>query len=562
MSYKHLFITGLILCLPWSVSASGWTQKDDGSLQAIRAFDSTNGVISAAGNTGYRMYSQNNGDTWEIPERAASNWWYAMDSTDDKSYLVGSGGAYATSDDHGVTWQSASIGATTNLYDVEMANNYGYIVGASGTAYYYANNNWNVTATGTAKDILAVQNMGDATGWAVTAEGWLYYITGGGIGWTQKGKVANNHLNDVFFSDGSSGWVIGDAATIRYTGDAGSSWIDVDVEGLTTQDLYSIAVDGDEMVIAGEEVLLYSDDAGATWEVSDFSNDNYEFRVAYADEDGQFWVAGTNDDVSSVIMKMTEAPQAPSHIGYWTLLDDGLDDLDLYWGEAEDADSTDLTYYLVLDDGEPINVGSETEYTWEEVSIGDHVALVYAVDDDGNIGASEDLEFTYDGDASEEETVSEAQTDTLIKMTCTEDAEVNDPCKAVYYYADDGTRHAFPNEKVFFSWYEDFDDVIEVSDEFMAGLSLGKNVTYRPGATMVKFQSVPTVYVVTYPKTLQAVASEEVALELYGENWNQYIHDISDAFIGNYTFGEELTSATEYDADAQSALVSSPSDIF
>jgi hypothetical protein len=127
-------------------------------------------------------------------------------------------------------------------------------------------------------------------------------------------------------------------------------------------------------------------------------------------------------------------------------------------------------------------------------------------------------------------------------------SEVTDPCHAVYYY-DGSTRHAFPNEKVFFTWYTSFDDVVVVTDEFMASLALGGNVTYRPGSMMVKFVSMNTVYVVGEEGELRAVSSEDTAQDLYGEQWNEYIHDISDAFYSNYTFGDDLANASDYDPE-------------
>ena len=88
---------------------------------------------------------------------------------------------------------------------------------------------------------------------------------------------------------------------------------------------------------------------------------------------------------------------------------------------------------------------------------------------------------------------------------------MNDPCKAVYYYSAGGERHAFPNEKVYFTWYQGFDDVVIVTDDFMASISLGANVTYHPGKKMVTFQSTHDVYAVEIGSVLRLVMSEEIA---------------------------------------------------
>ena len=134
----------------------------------------------------------------------------------------------------------------------------------------------------------------------------------------------------------------------------------------------------------------------------------------------------------------------------------------------------------------------------------------------------------------------------LIKLACPDGAGVNHICKAVYYHSTDGLRHAFPNEKVFFTWYSGFDNVIIVSSAEMAAIPLSKNVTYRPGVRMVKFISVNTVYTVSQGGVLRPIASEAIAEALYGEKWNQHIDDISDAFFGNYTFSSAVNSTSDY----------------
>jgi hypothetical protein len=139
---------------------------------------------------------------------------------------------------------------------------------------------------------------------------------------------------------------------------------------------------------------------------------------------------------------------------------------------------------------------------------------------------------------------------------------VNDPCRSVYYYATDGKRHAFTNDKVFFTWFADFSSVKEVSAEFMASLALGKNVTYRPGIKMVKFQTSPQVYAVQKGGVLRSILSESIANALYGAEWNKKIDDVSDVFYGNYTFGESIVNIVDYNLAQTIASVQSVSENF
>jgi len=121
---------------------------------------------------------------------------------------------------------------------------------------------------------------------------------------------------------------------------------------------------------------------------------------------------------------------------------------------------------------------------------------------------------------------------------------------AVYYLGADGKRYVFPNDRIYFSWYEDFSTVKMIDADSLASFSLGGNVTYRPGVKMLKLQSSPKVYVVAAGGELREVPSEEIAAALYGTDWNQNIDDLSDAFWTHYTLGNPLVSAEDFDPTA------------
>jgi len=146
----------------------------------------------------------------------------------------------------------------------------------------------------------------------------------------------------------------------------------------------------------------------------------------------------------------------------------------------------------------------------------------------------------------------------LIKLACPAGVlDVNHPCKAVYYIGSDNRRHAFPNSKVYFTWYSDFSGVMEVNSSVLASFALGSNVTYRPGVRMVKFTTVDRVYAVTRAGLLRWVKTESTANAIYGSNWNTKIDDISDAFYTNYSFGTDINNAGDYNASAEAASITS-----
>ncbi len=128
-------------------------------------------------------------------------------------------------------------------------------------------------------------------------------------------------------------------------------------------------------------------------------------------------------------------------------------------------------------------------------------------------------------------TAQAAQPGDLIKMA---------GLSSVYYYASDGKRYVFPNEKTYFTWYADFSSVTTISESELQSIQIGGNVVYRPGTRLVKITTDPKVYAVTPGGMLHHVPDEATAVKLYGPNWNQMIDDVPDAFFTNYSIGNPL----------------------
>jgi hypothetical protein len=136
------------------------------------------------------------------------------------------------------------------------------------------------------------------------------------------------------------------------------------------------------------------------------------------------------------------------------------------------------------------------------------------------------------------------KTGDLIKIPDDGDvATLNDT--AVYYYAANGKRYVFPNEKTYFTWYPDFSNVLIIPLDQMALVPIGGNVTYRPGTRMLKFQTDPKTYIVTRGGVLRWAMTEEVARGWFGTNWNTFIDDVSESFYINYTFGEPVANSLD-----------------
>ena len=132
---------------------------------------------------------------------------------------------------------------------------------------------------------------------------------------------------------------------------------------------------------------------------------------------------------------------------------------------------------------------------------------------------------------------------------------------AVYYVGSDGRRHAFPNDRVYATWYTDFSGVRVVSATDLASIPLGANVTYKPGMKLVQFQTDPKVYAVSSNRTLRWVKTQTAAEAIYGSDWNHQVDDISDTFYLDYTFGTDIGSSSDYTRTSAMASVHTVSDV-
>lgn len=117
---------------------------------------------------------------------------------------------------------------------------------------------------------------------------------------------------------------------------------------------------------------------------------------------------------------------------------------------------------------------------------------------------------------------------------------------AVYYYAKDGFRYVFPNDKTYFTWYENFDNVEWLTDADLGKIQIGGNVTYRPGVKMIKINSDPKTYAVSQNGNLHWVSTEAAAIALYGADWNKKIDDVPDGFFSNYTMSTDIEDSGDF----------------
>jgi hypothetical protein len=141
----------------------------------------------------------------------------------------------------------------------------------------------------------------------------------------------------------------------------------------------------------------------------------------------------------------------------------------------------------------------------------------------------------------------DVDSDRLIKLDCPKEAQINDPCKTIWFVGKDGYKHAFPNARVYHSWYGEEYRFEVVDQKTIDGYGLGKNVTYRPGKRMVKFDGSAVVYAVAHAGVLREVATERVATDIYGTDWRLSVDDVDTQFVNDYYLGAVIHEGADYD---------------
>lgn len=190
-------------------------------------------------------------------------------------------------------------------------------------------------------------------------------------------------------------------------------------------------------------------------------------------------------------------------------------------GNAEEAGSH-LHFEIRLADGSPIN-----PYPYLQAALKNYAWNISSV-----LEASPTINIDKGLEAVEDET-SYCKSGSLIRIPTN---------SSVYYCGADAKRYVFPNAKTYASWYSDFSAVKTISEEEMGKISLGGNVSYRPGLKLVKIQTDPHVYAVDKNGTLRLMLTPSIAEKYYGKDWNKRVDDIPDAFFTNYKIGADISN--------------------
>lgn len=178
---------------------------------------------------------------------------------------------------------------------------------------------------------------------------------------------------------------------------------------------------------------------------------------------------------------------------------------------------------------------------------GSRAAYARCVDGDGNYGSGATKTISVSKGTVTTDPGIVLAAGSLIKPKCENYEPKVGTCQSVYYVGADAKVHAFPTESTYRSWYgSSFSAVKEIDTWQFNRLTVGENVTMRPGTYLVKFSGSTTVYAVEKGAVLRPIANEAVARAIYGSNWASTIASLSSTVKSDYTIGSTIRSSSDY----------------
>ncbi|HRH31716.1 MAG TPA: Ig-like domain-containing protein [bacterium] len=210
-------------------------------------------------------------------------------------------------------------------------------------------------------------------------------------------------------------------------------------------------------------------------------------------------------------------------------------------------DSADTAYFALRSDtGAVTNVYSFDLTDWSNIC---------NASDDSNDSGSDDSADDNSEDIPSDDSSSDDSSD-IVPVAGVNPGDVihSSTSTAVYYVTSTYTRRVFINEQTYFTWFDSFDGVKEVSASTMSALPLDGSMLPKAGVVLVKIQSSPVVYFLDdssdeFSPELREIGDEATAIDLFGSNWADYVIDIEPTFFTKFDSGLEVDASEDLGID-------------
>ena len=267
---------------------STWEDMISGTNTTLKAIQFKSALIGwAAGNLGVILKSIDGGATWTNSHGSITNSYSFVDIVfldQTNGFAIDMRGFIFKTTDGGTNWSVVLIGnlSTTisiwgaasiqNINNIVVVGNLGNIQRSTDSGTSWASITSRVASNNNSSSIFfADENNGWVASRGSTNEKLLKTANGGNT-WTVKFNNANLQLNKVFFVNSNIGWVVGDNGVsangkVFKTTDSGENWVEQTLLGSTVVSLNDVHFTNNTTgltVGAGGKIFLTTD-GGITW---------------------------------------------------------------------------------------------------------------------------------------------------------------------------------------------------------------------------------------------------------------------------------------------------------
>ncbi|NBS41815.1 hypothetical protein EBS80_04135 [bacterium] len=121
----------------------------------------------------------------------------------------------------------------------------------------------------------------------------------------------------------------------------------------------------------------------------------------------------------------------------------------------------------------------------------------------------------------------------------------------MYYVDADMRRHPFWDTKTFFTWADNWNDVIWVTDATLSTLPIGTAMLPKPGVVLVKIADGASTYAIgtdgSGNPVLRLIPDETTAISLYGTAWADYVIDLEPTVFSKFGTGSTMSGSETVD---------------
>lgn len=251
-----------------------WTQRNSMTTQKLNfvkfsPISTDSLIVIAAGNAGTILRSLNGGINWNLmPSNTTNNLNGISYTVYSEFYAVGDSGTIIKTSNLGNNWVSQQSGVSNKLLSVFAIDLfYAIAVGEKGTVLQTTNRgvtwiNRTFDTTKTFNRVFFWGFWGAGRIWIAGNNG-VIYTSANAVTWSLQQSNTSQDIKDIYFKNATSGIIVGNGGTIRYTTNAGVNWQNhISLDTLTTRNITSISQIDTSAVIgtAGSATMeLYRD---------------------------------------------------------------------------------------------------------------------------------------------------------------------------------------------------------------------------------------------------------------------------------------------------------------